>query len=77
MPATKGVRPPPGPPVRSEATRTALRSYFFGLWLPLNLMLVIIWAITSGFSDGFWPIWPMFGTGVPMFFMLSGHRAAR
>jgi hypothetical protein len=75
MPAAKVARQS-GPPVRSEVTNTALRSYFFALWLPLNLMLILIWLLT-GHDSSFWPVWPMFGTGVPMLFMLSGHRAAR
>jgi hypothetical protein len=65
-----------GPPVRDAKPPAALRAYFYGFWLPLNALLLLIWILT-GADYYFWPIWPMLGTGVPFIFMLSSRAAQR
>ncbi|OLT45104.1 hypothetical protein BJF86_10510 [Serinicoccus sp. CNJ-927] len=32
-------------------------------WIVMTL-LVLIWLVTSGWGEYFWPIWPMMGWGV-------------
>jgi hypothetical protein len=64
-----------GPPARERHGTTALEAYL-RFWIPLSVMFIIIWAL-SDFGGYFWPAWPMFGTGIPMLFMLSGHRGHR
>jgi hypothetical protein len=61
-----------GPPVRHRSI-DPLTAYL-RFWVPLSLMFILIWAL-SGFGY-FWPMWPMFGTGIPMLFMLGsrGHE---
>ena len=34
----------------------------FAVYLAVNVLLVLIWAMTSATS--FWPIWPMLGWGI-------------
>lgn len=34
----------------------------FAVYLAVNALLVLIWAITS--STYFWPVWPMLGWGI-------------
>ncbi len=61
-----------------EAARNRIREkseYRFGLAVlgVIAALLVTIWAVTSP-GGYFWPVWPMFGTAVPMLFMLAGRR---
>jgi len=70
--------PVAGPPVRPKPERprallahTSFRVHLY-LWVALNAFLVLIWAATGG-DGGFWPIWPMLGTGLP----LGVHAAVR
>jgi hypothetical protein len=59
-----------GPPERPRTGPSAL-SIYLRFWIPLSVMFVLIWAM-SGFGY-FWPMWPMFGTSIPMLFLLGGH----
>jgi hypothetical protein len=34
----------------------------FAVYLAVNALLVLIWAVTSG--GYFWPVWPMLGWGI-------------
>ena len=34
----------------------------FAVYLGVNALLVLIWAMTS--TTYFWPVWPMFGWGI-------------
>jgi hypothetical protein len=34
------------------------------MYVAVNAMLVVIWAVTSGGDDFFWPIFPILGWGV-------------
>lgn len=50
-----------------------------GWWLRVNGICVTIWAITS-LSSGvsyFWPIWVMFGTGIPVLMSYGGRHHRR
>ena len=64
------VRPKPERP-GSLLAHTSFRVHLY-LWVALNAFLVLIWAATGG-DGGFWPIWPMLGTGLP----LGVHAAVR
>jgi hypothetical protein len=72
LPALDAARPS-GPPARVGEPRPSaeLRGYF-RFWVALSAMFVLIWALAGG--GYFWPVWPMFGTGVPMLFMLAARR---
>ena len=37
----------------------------FGVYLAVNALLVLIWAMTS--ATHFWPVWPMLGWGIGVF----------
>jgi hypothetical protein len=63
-----------GPPVRDRDGSSALGAYL-RFWVPLSIMFIIIWVLSG--AGYFWPAWPMFGTGIPMLFMLSGHDRRR
>ena len=34
----------------------------FAVYLAVNALLVVIWAMTS--AESFWPIWPLLGWGI-------------
>jgi hypothetical protein len=34
----------------------------FAIYLAVNALLVLIWAMTS--AESFWPVWPMLGWGI-------------
>jgi hypothetical protein len=59
-----------GPPERPRSGATPLAIYL-RFWIPLSVMFILIWALSGG--GYFWPMWPMFGTAIPMLFML-GYR---
>jgi hypothetical protein len=47
-------------------------------WYPyfaVNLMLVVIWATTG--MGYFWPMWPILGWGLPMYFGTKACRPRR
>jgi hypothetical protein len=76
-----------GPPVRAGSPEARVRrgravarpgdrkdwppelASYFRFWVALAVMFVVIWALAGG--GYFWPVWPMFGTGVPMLFMIA------
>jgi hypothetical protein len=58
-------------PVRRTAQLVLTRSVVS--WLALAVMFNLIWLFTGGAGHYYWPIWPMFGTAVP----LIGLVAAR
>jgi hypothetical protein len=60
-----------GPPERPREGSSPLEVYL-RFWIPLSLMFVLIWMLTGG--GYFWPVWPMFGTGIPMLFLLGFNR---
>lgn len=60
-----------GPPVRARRGPDPLQAYL-RFWIPLSIMFIVIWAMSGG--GYFWPMWPMFGTGIPMLFMLGGRH---
>jgi hypothetical protein len=67
------ARRPSGPPARVGPARpSAELSGYFRFWVALSALFVLIWALAGG--GYFWPVWPMFGTGVPMLFMLAARR---
>ena len=51
---------------RQQAIRSikAKRGFWvhFGVYLAVNALLVIIWAMTS--AAYFWPVWPILGWGI-------------
>jgi hypothetical protein len=52
-----------GPPLRHRQRTSAFDAYL-RVWIALAVMFIVIWALTPG--GYFWPIWPMFGTGIPL-----------
>lgn len=55
-------------PLREQAItslkkKSDFRTHVF-MYLAVNVMLVVIWAITSGGDDFFWPIFPILGWGI-------------
>jgi hypothetical protein len=74
-----GAPAPAGPPVRPKPQRHGLlasqgmRVHLYS-WLVLAAFFVVIWAGT-GFEGGFWPIFPIAGTGLPLAFHIA-YRAA-
>lgn len=72
-------------PVRRVEAPAGLRANAFRGWLGLALLFNAIWVMTSistGHPLYYWPMWPMFGTAVPLlvtFFFPErndGRRAA-
>lgn len=59
-----------GPPVRRRSIDPL--HIYLRFWVPLSIMFVMIWAL-SGFGY-FWPMWPIFGTGIPLLFMFGGRQ---
>jgi hypothetical protein len=74
-----GAPAPAGPPVRHRPQRHGVfasqvaRIYLYS-WLVLSAFFVVIWAGT-GFEGGFWPIFPIAATGLPLAFHVA-YRAA-
>ena len=57
------------PDEKRRAVATRRRRRFGAEWYPfvaVNLMLVVIWASTG--MGYFWPIWPILGWGLPLWF---------
>ena len=56
--------------LREQAVRRirAKQSFTIHLtvYIVVNIALVVVWAMTS--RDYFWPIWPMFGWAIGLFF---------
>ena len=46
-----------------------------GAYLAVNLMLVVIWLMTSGPGGYFWPMWPMMGWGIGLASHGMAHAA--
>ena len=46
-----------------------------GVWVILSIFFIAIWAFSGGVKEGqafwvnFWPIWPIIGIGIGVFFM--------
>jgi hypothetical protein len=53
-----------GPPVRPHDSGAAFHAYL-RVWIALSVMFVLIWVLT-GADYYFWPVWPIFGTGIPV-----------
>jgi 2TM domain len=49
--------------VESLKRKRDFRTHIF-MYVLVNVMLVGIWAITSGGDDFFWPIFPILGWGI-------------
>lgn len=47
--------------IRRIQAKRAFRAHF-AIYLAVNVLLVLIWALTSG--GYFWPVWPMLGWGI-------------
>ncbi len=47
--------------IRRIRAKREFRAHF-AVYLSVNALLVLIWAITSG--GFFWPVWPMLGWGI-------------
>jgi hypothetical protein len=66
----------PGKPRLGTPTAVGRPRRRFGAeWYPylaVNLMLVLIWAGTG--MGYFWPIWPILGWGLPLYFATKGAR---
>jgi class 3 adenylate cyclase len=64
LPSPAPPRPLPSPRRRSRAGRALATSVRIHLtvYLLVNLMLVVIWAVTGG--GYFWPVWPLLGWGI-------------
>jgi hypothetical protein len=63
------------PEARARRAVTRRRGRFGPEWYPylaVNLMLVGIWAGTG--LGYFWPIWPILGWGLPLYFGTRGAR---
>ncbi|MCA0296119.1 MAG: DUF1707 domain-containing protein [Actinobacteria bacterium] len=77
------------PPAGAAAGRPGQASAMVRGWLGLAILLNGIWLITvvaTGHFIYYWPIWPMLGTAIPLFFAFTaggnqggqaGHRAGR
>jgi hypothetical protein len=79
-------RPASGPPVRLPNHPQPARgqhpshddrfSHVVRTWLSLAILFNVIWLLTGGLGDYYWPVWPMFGTGIPVLFSAM-HRRGR
>ena len=66
--------------IEREAYRTAKKrveerlGFFWHLitYVAVNIALVLIWYFGSGKGTHFWPIWPIIGWGVGLFFHFVG-----
>jgi len=36
------------------------------VYVLVNALLVVIWAVTSGSRSNFWPMWPILGWGIAL-----------
>lgn len=66
----------------SELARVHARNVALRSWIGLAVLLNVIWVMTSltaGQLLYYWPMWPMAGVGVPLFFAFAagGRRSAR
>jgi hypothetical protein len=57
-------------PSRATLTRRLVLAGTFSGYFAVMTMLVAIWALTG--AGYFWPVWPMLGWGVPLFFGVLG-----
>lgn len=64
---------PATPPDPATAERARVRSAALRGWLGLAVLLNVIWVLTcltTGRLLYYWPMWPMAGTAIPLFFTL-------
>lgn len=66
--------PPTGPPRSAPRQRAFLRAHL-GTYVAVNVMLVVIWALT-GFGYP-WFVWPLLGWGTGIAFHASCGRGSR
>jgi Domain of unknown function (DUF1707) len=60
-----------GPPVRPRSGGGAMVfNAYLRLWIVLAVMFNVIWLLTTP-GDYYWPIWPMFGTSIPLLFLFA------
>lgn len=60
-----------------DTRRARIRSNSVAAWLVLAAFFTIIWGLTvvsAGHWIYFWPVWPILGTGLPVFMSLAFTR---
>jgi len=65
----------PAAPVRERAPRRRWHGEHVRAYVSVCLMLVGVWALTG--AGYFWPIWPILGWGLPLWFATKGCARGR